>query len=288
MGHWKKSNLSILALATLLAACGGGGGGDHGADAPAPVWTSQKLSEPVTCDQPRVVKIQLFGDSTQWGLDGATNSKSANNPGDALQRLMDARYGVGRVAVENRAVGATTSANLLMGTDGLNKPWPQSVDADITLLNFGINDRILVPPGEYIDNLKRLTVSVYETPNPIHLDGSSVNNYAQWMREVAAEADAPVADANAYVRSLPNWQSDVPDGLHPNTELYGMIVENVLMPALVPLVERAACDGKAESSAPAWTSSRRVGSTAWMKTVYVSGGRWASARFRAWPMAPRW
>ncbi|HXD07832.1 MAG TPA: SGNH/GDSL hydrolase family protein [Burkholderiaceae bacterium] len=238
-----------LVLVLSLTACGGGGDDpttpySNGADAAAPAWQSQKVSDPtIACSNPRVVKIQLFGDSTMWGLDGETNTRSGNRPDLALQREMDARYGSGRVVVESRAVGGTYTTQLLDGTDGLNKPWPQSVDADITVLNFGINDRAYVVPDQYAENLRRLNVKVYETPNPISVPADSDNNYAQWMRQVAAEKSAVLADTNAYVRSLPNWTAYFGDKVHPNTALYGMIVHDVLLPAVVPLVESAACDG---------------------------------------------
>jgi hypothetical protein len=57
-----------------------------------------------------------------------------------------------------------------------------------------------------------------------------------------AIAQRPVADVDAYVRALPNWQRMIPDGTHPGAELHAMISANVLVPAVVPLVAKLRCE----------------------------------------------
>jgi lysophospholipase L1-like esterase len=191
------------------------------------------------------VKIQINGDSVDWGRDGETGLQSVNAPVFALQRQMDARFGTGVVHVENRAVPGSRADQLIEGTDGLNLPWPGSVDAHITVANFGINDMFVADVPTYKANLRKLRgVTVFVTQNPISLPvwGETGQTYAQAMRDVAAELGTPVADVNAYVRSLPNWEAYEADNIHPNGTLYGLIVTNVLLPKLEPLVAKLRCE----------------------------------------------
>lgn len=185
------------------------------------------------------VRIQLFGDSTQFGYDGKTNRQVAHPPAAVLQSLMDARFGAGAVIVTSRAVPGTTSAQLLAGTDGRNRPWPQDVDADIVVVNHALNDaHTLVPLKTYVDQLRRLHPTVFETPNPVTIGWPSPA-YARAMRQVAAEQHAPVADVETWMLAQPNWRAHLPDGLHPDDATYGEIVRRVLMPTLEPLVVAA-------------------------------------------------
>jgi len=229
-----QKNLCAAALCLMLAACGGGG--SSGAPVSAPVSQAPK------CTPLAVVKIQLFGDSTQAGYDSETHTDSVNAPPIVLQRLMDARFGAGKVAVESRAVWGTTTVDLVNGTDGLNKPWPGSVNADITVVNMGINDmRLGVTLADYTANLRKIGVTVYETPNPVHDVDWMRPGFPEAMRAVAAEKGAPVADVYNYVSNLPNWQTYVADGVHPNAPLYALIVTNVLQPKLEPMVAKLLC-----------------------------------------------
>ena len=182
------------------------------------------------------VRIQLFGDSTQFGYDGKTDQRTAHPPAVVLQALMDARFGAGAVVVSDRAVPGSTSAQLLAGTDHRNRPWPQEVDADIVVVNHALNDaHTQVPLGRYADQLRQLHPTVYETPNPVTI-GWPAPRYARVMRQVAAEQHAPVADVETWMRAQPHWQRHLPDGLHPDDATYGEIVRHVLMPTLEPLV----------------------------------------------------
>ncbi len=182
------------------------------------------------------VRIQLFGDSTQFGYDGKTDKQTAHPPVVVLQSLMDARFGAGAVIVTERAVPGTASAQLLAGTDGRNRPWPQEVDADIVVVNHALNDAYTkVPLQKYAEQLRQLHPTVYETPNPVTIGWPSPQ-YARVMRQVAAEQHAPVADVEAWMRAQPHWQRHLTDGLHPDDATYGEIVRQVLMPTLEPLV----------------------------------------------------
>jgi lysophospholipase L1-like esterase len=224
-----KSIIAII-LATTLTACGGGGGST--ASAPPP-----QTSPVVTVCAP--TRIQLFGDSTQYGIDGTDRvSRAALYPELALQKAMDQAYGYGKVIVSTRAVPATTSTDLFNGTDGLNKSWPQSVDADIVVMNHGTNDDLKNTGIEqYKANLRILArapaIVVFETHIPdFHRD----NGYADAMRQVATELHMPLIDTNAYAKSMPSWDQYVPDYVHPNSDGYSLIARNVKMPVLTSIV----------------------------------------------------
>ncbi len=192
-----------------------------------------------TLAQARPVRIQLFGDSTQVGYDRATNGPVAQPPAKLLQAAMDARFGSGAVVVTERAVSGTTSGQLLAGSDGRNRPWPQEVDADIVVVNHALNDSYHhVPLATYAQQLRQFHATVYETPNAITVPWP-VAPYASAMRDVAASLHAPVADVDAWMRAQPDWPALLADGLHPTQAGYREIVQKVLMPALEPLVAAA-------------------------------------------------
>ena len=186
------------------------------------------------------VRIQLFGDSTQWGYDGKTEQPVAQPPVAILQSAMDARFGAGAVLVTERAVPGTTSGQLLAGTDGRNRPWPNEVDADIVVVNHALNDsNEHVPLATYERQLAALHPTVFETPNAITVAWPAPP-YVAAMRRVAAQQHAPVADVDAWMRAQPNWKSLLSDdGLHPTQAGYREIVLKVLVPTLEPLVAKA-------------------------------------------------
>ena len=186
------------------------------------------------------VRIQLFGDSTQWGYDAKTDQPVAQAPVAVLQSAMDARFGAGKVIVTERAVPGTTSGQLLAGTDGRNRPWPREVDADIVVVNHALNDsNEHVPLPTYERQMAALHPTVFETPNAITVDWPAPP-YVAAMRKVAAAQHAPVADVDAWMRAQANWKSLLSDdGLHPTQAGYREIVLKVLMPTLEPLVAKA-------------------------------------------------
>jgi acyl-CoA thioesterase I len=196
-------------------------------------------SAPASGAQAKPVRIQLFGDSTQWGYDRKTDRPVAQPPVAVLQSAMDARFGAGAVLVTERAVPGTTAGQLLAGTDGRNRPWPREVDADIVVVNHALNDSHgNVPLATYERQLAALHPTVFETPNPITVPWPTPP-YVAAMRKVAAAQHAPLADVDAWMRAQPNWKSLLDDGVHPTQAGYREIVLKVLMPTLEPLVAEA-------------------------------------------------
>lgn len=224
-----------------LAGCGGGSAPNNPTAVAAPVI--------VPSCTPHLVKIQLFGDSTLWGYDGVAGngSRAAVFPELALQATMDAKYGRGAVSIETRAVSGTITTNLIEGSDGVNKPWPQSVNADIIVVTFGINDKYTnMAPETYKANLLKLSVSpakiIFMAPLPVYYTSNPSLSYAAEMKAVAASIGAPVADASAMALSTPDWLGYyAPDGVHPNSAGYQLLVDKVLAPAVDKLVAPLRC-----------------------------------------------
>jgi lysophospholipase L1-like esterase len=216
----------VALLCGVLAACGGGG------DATEPS---------AACTVSNPLRIQLFGDSTQEGWDGQTQAYAPIPPAAALQAELEGRLGPGRVVVTSRAVDKSTASDLAAGTDGLNAAWPAPVDADIVIINHGINDAThggsLADYRAALDKLAQApALVIFETPNIIrHVD---LAPWAQAMREVAAQRGVAVADTYAYTAALPDWQALVGDWAHPTQELYLMIARDVLAPTVVSLACR--------------------------------------------------
>lgn len=210
----------LMASAVALTACGGGGG--------------SPVAGPSSCLS-RPVEIQLFGDSTM------------RPQGPNVQAFMDARFGAGAVRVEVRAVDGTGTPELLAGTDGLNRPWPQSVSADIVAINSGQRDAlrgIATGIAQYKANLKLLAAApadvVFVTPNATWA-ANRRPGYAEAMRVVAEEIGTPLADVDGFVRGLDGWEAMVPDGTHPDAKLLRLIADEVLGPALAERVALVRC-----------------------------------------------
>lgn len=233
-----KFILGVVVLALVLAGCGGGG-----SDAPSKVPT-QTVCTPVP-----VVNIETFGDSTflGYGASVAANGDITYAPAPMIQRAMDARFGAGAVRVYGNAVAGTTSTQLVNGTDGVNAPWPGSVmtNAHIVIVNHGINDEEQATPmATYRANFQAFASLkvpvVLQTANPT-LQAWDDPAYAQAVREVAAAAGATLADVQKYMSGFGNLDLYLADGIHPNDLGYQAIVNNVTLPALVPLVAKLKC-----------------------------------------------
>jgi lysophospholipase L1-like esterase len=205
------STLPALIVCLVLGGCGGGG-------------------DAAPC--PQTVRVQLFGDSTMWGTDGATGQQALHPPAARLQVEMDARFGAGKVSVSSRAKGGTTARQLVEGTDGVNQPWPGSVNAEIVVINHGINDmQAHETQGEYLGWLTKLAANtagatlVFETPNKVK--SWDVGPYADTMRQFAASQGLTLADTYTITDT-----SMLGDWAHPTDLSYAFIVSQSLAPAV--------------------------------------------------------
>lgn len=212
--------LAALVIAVALFGCGGGGGGGSGGGSGiGSNSTSSCLSGQV--------KVALLGDSTMVGLDGGNPPTTApNNPGVVLQRTMDTNFGVGAVLVTNYGVSGSVAGQA------------PRVSADVVVANFGINDmRQFNDIQTFTRNMAATGATLFETQNPIVDRSWPESSFVQAVKGLGK----PVADTNAYVLSLPNWQALVADGVHPNDALYQLIVEKSLGPAVSLQVAALRC-----------------------------------------------
>jgi lysophospholipase L1-like esterase len=221
-----KHLVFMLATSALLSAC-----------APARnVYGGQCLDR---------VKIQLFGDSTMVGYTRSDSGYKVapNKPQALLQAFFDKKYKPGLVTVENRAVSGTTAVQLVSGTDGLNKPWPQSVSADLVMVNHGINDMRQEDVSTYKAAMEALArapaVVLFETQNattdPLHVSAP----FVQATREVAAANRVPLADTFTYTQDKTGMLSDTS---HPTESLYEMISAHSVQPVAASIVSQLRCE----------------------------------------------
>ncbi len=220
----------VLAIALTLAASGNGCGGRPS----APFVSLQPARPPV---------VEAYGDSTMYGMvlvlsDDSYEQSKTNPPAVAQQLLRDNINTVARV--KNEAVIGTTSVQLLAGNDGAHQAWPSTMassPATIVVINHAINDVLNTPPDKYRQTLVSLIQEakragktvVMDTPNPVVdggrlsrlVDSARLAQYAQIMRDVAAEQGATVCDEDKAIRDAGlNDLAHLPDGVHPNDLLY--------------------------------------------------------------------
>jgi lysophospholipase L1-like esterase len=184
------------------------------------------------------IYIELFGDSIMCGRDpdamdpicGVCNSadpssaRVAHPPGNLLELFLP-QY---KLVITTRSSGNSTAEQLLKGTDGVNDKWPDNIEANIVVINHGMNDaRKGVPIQRYKNNLIELRsalkddqIMVWQTPTVNKL--WNTDPYAEAMREVAEQYGDLVADANSV---MTNWLEKLPDGVHPRQLGYVELVD---------------------------------------------------------------
>lgn len=228
--------LAATVAALCLSACGGG----EGAAVPATPPVGEVTQPPVVqCTRTGPVTVALVGDSTQWGYDSTAMDLAPHNPGTELQAEMVDRFGAGVVFVTNYGVGGTRADQAPV------------VTADVVVVNYGINDwREGVTVAEFTARMKAIAgVTLVETMMPqlplgmVGPQGATSQEFVEAVKGLGL----PVADVNAYVMSLADWQAHVVDGLHPDDAVYKLAVDNVLAPAVAQQVkavlDKAGCTG---------------------------------------------
>lgn len=191
-----------------------------------------------------IIYIELFGDSIMCGRDPdllpPQGGVCSNNdiitgrvvqpPSDLLPLFLP-QY---RMVVTTRSVGGSTSGNLLLGTDGANGVWPDNIEANIIVINHGLNDaKENVNVADYKNNLIELRdkinsdqIMVWQTPTVNYY--YDVAPYAQAMKEVAAMYNDIVADTGLFS----NWLGELPDGIHPRQLGYSRLIDRIVAPAI--------------------------------------------------------
>jgi lysophospholipase L1-like esterase len=182
------------------------------------------------------IKIELFGDSIMCGRDpdrtppiagvcsGDFVTARVPDPPDELLVKCLPQF---NLEVTTRSVGGSSSADLLQGTDGVNSSWPDDIQANIVIINHGLNDaRLGVSVTDYRSNLVSIRQNtpvgvtvVWQTPTPCLLVNTAP--YAETMINVAAEFNDIVADTH----QIPNWTAKLPDGIHPRQLGYVELID---------------------------------------------------------------
>lgn len=221
-----RHGVAVVAVAVVTACGGGDGGAPFDVPMPSP-------SAPVSTCVPKVVRVALPGDSTQYGYDSATNALAIHNPGDELQAVLDAKFGVGSTVVTDYGVPGTQSSQV------------PHMHADVIVANYGINDmRNGTTLPVFAAQMKAIGATIIETPNPIWIGWSAGIDQFSYV-QAAESVGVPVADVYEYVLQMPDWRAKMVDGVHPIDSLYKDIVDNVLAPAVEAQVAPLRCVGSA-------------------------------------------
>lgn len=183
------------------------------------------------------IRIDLFGDDLLFGRNPDSKTPPPEKPDsfnaristppDELIKIFLPQF---QIVTNNRAKSYSTSGNLLNGTDGINGVWPDNVQANIVIINHGLNDaKANVGIQDYKNNLIALRqglandqILVWQTP----AETLTVNTapYANAMIEVANQFNDIVADT----RKIRNWTNELPDGEFPRQIGYSRLVDLVL------------------------------------------------------------
>lgn len=207
----------------------------------------------ISSTQTDTIYIELFGDSIICGRNpdvspppgGVCNNDYVTarvpTPPAELLKIYLPQY---RLHTITRSVGGSSSGNLLNGTDGVNGPWPDNINANIIVINHGLNDaRMGVNLTEYRNNLLDLRQSispeqlvVWQTPTKNFF--YNIDPYAEIMRDVAKIYNDSLSDA----ASIPEWLYKLPDGLHPRqlgySELVNLSLSNAVNDAIIKFLAK--------------------------------------------------
>lgn len=161
------------------------------------------------------------------------------------------------VAITTRSVGGSTARDLLKGTDGANEKWPDSIEADIVIINHGLNDaKRNISVAEYKENLSSLRSSlprnkiiVWVLPTQPNMDLVNANSlpdprvnwnrtnrlqlYINAMREVAITNGDYIADTT----NIPDWKNYfLIDPVYPIQEGYRALIKHAIAPAIKKVI----------------------------------------------------
>jgi lysophospholipase L1-like esterase len=138
----------------------------------------------------------------------------------------------GQITVINNGIGGTTAPESVNGLSPFPAPLATrlaSIRPNIVIVNYGINDAGRESTDDYQQALIGIVaairgagaVPVLEEPNPVcRGPGSLLDSYVNVMRTVAQQYGVLLIQQYDYIKSLPNWQSMLPDCVHPTQALY--------------------------------------------------------------------
>lgn len=180
-----------------------------------------------------MVVVAMYGDSTTFGaelLPSGNWIQSLSN----VPAVIQSKYSSG-VTVLNKGISGVTMPQMVIGASPATKTWAQEMSesyADIVVLNFGINDANTTWETDYQVNYyatKLIDVAqahgkivVIETSNPVNTPlYNRLSQVAYVIRTLAQSRSLTLADHHLWIQTgLPNWETYLPDGVHPNAALY--------------------------------------------------------------------
>lgn len=171
--------------------------------------------------------LDYFGDSTIFGA--KPNSDPVDFPPTYYVKLPG-------YTVNNRGLNGD-SLDYLLAYHSTRKGWAglmKDSSANVVVLNHAINDRNLGTPISTYKDYLRLVIHlalvngkrvVLETPNPVNISGPTIPlaDYAQAIRDVAAEFELGVIDQYAYITSIIDSfpiSNYLADTAHPTQSMY--------------------------------------------------------------------
>jgi lysophospholipase L1-like esterase len=197
-----------------------------------PSTTSTTPPTTTTAPVTETIRIDYFGDSTVWGGIGGTSNQVAQTPPMVLDAGLPVNY-----VVKNEGVGGASIAELLSGADGIHPVWTTTVaqsTAKYIIMNYGINDsyeRNTTTTSYMANYAKAIDIAraagkivILETPNPTH-DGTLTQNFADALKQVAAQKNVPVIDQYYYLKQYMTTNNlgiyqVTNDGVHPTQATY--------------------------------------------------------------------
>lgn len=205
------------------------------------VWS---IEEVATFEQPSTTTSGLGDlDFSRVCLTDRVTGRVGEPPDYLLYKALESDY---NLAITTRSVEGSTTAMLLAGTDGVNGVWPDNIEADIVVINHGLNDaKAGVSIDTYQNNLRTIRtrlsadkIVIWQTPAPLDKNNSNTQfeigtndllPYARAMRQVALENGDRVIDLMNFA-DYPSYRAV--DGIHPTQEGYRRIVNDLLAPTV--------------------------------------------------------
>lgn len=210
------------AFVVACSGCGGGGGESNSS-------TAQASAAPAI----KAVVIDAEGDSTMFGAQyiSGTQIQSPNAPPTVNQAALRASLGQ-QITVENNGFpGGTIHANLYGGNKSTLAARLHDDQCQIVVGNFAINDAYTTDAGSYRTDLLQWIATVrsfgktpvLEEPNPVAASGyEKLDSFVAVISDVGQQQGVLVIHQYGYIKSLPNWQSMLLDGVHPTDQLYAI------------------------------------------------------------------
>ncbi|MCA8195498.1 SGNH/GDSL hydrolase family protein [Burkholderia vietnamiensis] len=200
----------LIPAIVAISGCGGGDGSSPAA--------------------PKSISIDVEGDSTIYGLQAT--GRSANPPPAVLQTELQNSFGPTVTTINSGISSATVHESLYGIAPHYSQPLSTrlaSMSSQIVIMNYGLNDSANSTLSDYIADLNTWIdvvnasgkIPVLEEPNPsCNPAMAELPKFVVAMDQVAQQRGVQIIQQYAYIQSLPNWQSMLPDCLHPDDALY--------------------------------------------------------------------